>query len=336
MKDSGPRLGLICSAVFILIGFFLSSRLSRNVIMLYVSYAGITGSGIGCAYNILISAAGTWFPNQKGSCSGVLMMSFGLSSLLLGKLADTLFVLNNFGWRKSYLLFGVVIAAVVALSGLVIKLPTENTVFPKAKEKKLTAETFRPEELTTRKMARRSSFIRFYIYAILTSAVGSTVISFARDLSLSVGATAALATTLVGVLSLCNGIGRVLCGILFDAMGRKRTMVLANLITILAPFIVLLSVKMHSLSLCIAGLCLTGFCYGCSPTISSAFIGTFYGMKHFSSNFSLANTMLIPSSFAATIASALLEHFGSYAAPFTMLIIFAAIALALNLSIRRP
>ena len=185
-------------------------------------------------------------------------------------------------------------------------------------------------------MVKRFTFWRFFLFSILTSAVGSTVISFARDLALSVGAAAALATTLAGVLSLCNGLGRVICGFVYDALGRRRTMLISNLITIAAPLVVLFAVIGNSLPLCVVGLCLTGICYGFSPTISSAFVGAFYGTKYFSSNYSLANMMLIPSSFAATLASALLTSTGGYVAPFLMLLAFAVVALALNLSIRRP
>ena len=47
---------------------------------------------------------------------------------------------------------------------------------------------------------------------------------------------------------------------------------------------------------------LAGLSYGCSPPISSAFVSVFYGTKHFAMNFSIANTMLIPTSFTATLA----------------------------------
>ena len=113
-------------------------------------------------------------------------------------------------------------------------------------------------------------------------------------------------------------------------------MLIANGITIIAPTVVLISVLSGSLPLCIAGLCLTGISYGFSPTISSSFVGAFYGLKNFPSTYSIANTMLIPSSFASTIAGALLTATGGYAAPFIMLIAFAVVALFINLSIKRP
>lgn len=334
-KRMAPRWALLLAAALVLLGFYLSSRLTGSVLMLYLSYGCLAGLGIGIVYNVVISATNAWFPDQKGLCSGVLMMCFGISSLLLGKVAEALF--ESVGWRSTYLFLGIGIAAILAVCGFAIRAPEPRTVFPAPKKMRDSAEaSFEAKDYTTSEMVRRFPFWRFFLFSILTSAVGSSVISFARDLALSVGAAASLATTLVGVLSLCNGLGRVLCGVIFDALGRKKTMVIANLITIAAPALVLIAVSAKSLPLCVAGLCMTGIAYGCSPTISAAFISAFYGIKHFSSNYSLANMMLVPSAFVATLSNSLLVSTGSFTAPFVMLLCFASLALLLNLSIRRP
>lgn len=334
-KRMAPRWALLLAAALVLLGFYLSSRLSGSVLMLYLSYGCFAGLGIGIVYNVVISATNAWFPDQKGLCSGVLMMCFGISSLLLGKVAEALFA--SAGWRTTYLILGIGIAVILAVFGFGVRPPEQGTALPAPKKVRGGAdESFEARDYSTSEMVRRFPFWRFFMFSILTSAVGSSVISFARDLALSVGAAASLATTLVGVLSLCNGLGRVLCGVIFDALGRKKTMVLANLITIAAPLLVLIAVSAKSLPLCIAGLCMTGIAYGCSPTISSAFISAFYGTKHFSSNFSLANMMLVPSAFVATLSNTLLVSTGGFTAPFVMLLIFASLAMGLNLSIRRP
>ena len=182
-------------------------------------------------------------------------------------------------------------------------------------------------------MLRRFTFWRAFLCIIFLAAMGNTVISFAKDLSLSVGASAALSTTLVGVLAVCNGLGRILTGALFDTLGRRRTMLLANGAAIL---VTLLSVAVHSVPLCVAGLCITGISYGACPTISSAFTSSFYGAKYFSLNFSVMNFNLTGASFVATAASVLLTQTGGYAAPLVLLLVLAVAALALNLSIKRP
>ena len=140
----------------------------------------------------------------------------------------------------------------------------------------------------------------------------------------------------MGVLAVCNGLGRIATGALFDGAGRRVTMLAANGATILAAGVTLTAVMVQSVALCVAGLCLVGLAYGACPTLTSAFTSAFYGAKYFSTNFSVMNFNLMGASFVATAASALLGSYGSYTAPFLLLLALSVAALALNLSIRRP
>ena len=241
------------------------------------------------------------------------------------------------GWRNAYLLIGLAIALVISLSTLVIKKPDESVVFPekKANSNKI-QESFEVRDYAPSEMVRRFSFWRAFIVLVCLTAVGNSVISFARDLAISVGAKTALATTLVGVLSICNGFGRIITGATFDAFGRKITMIAASVLTFFAAGVTLLAVSIHSLPLCIVGLCLTGLSYGTVPTIASAFTSAFYGQKYFATNLSIANFNLMVASFIATACSSLQIASGGYTMPFVLLLSLATIAFALNLSIKKP
>lgn len=335
-KRVGGRCVICAGAVLTAAGFILTSRLSGNsVAALYVTYGLLAGLGIGFAYVTTISTVSAWFPDKKGLCSGCLMMGFGASTLLIGNLANALF--DRIGWRTTYLLLGIVIGAVVLLGGLILRLPGDSVVLPEPERtSRKVAEDFEVKDYTTGQMIRRFTFWRAFFYIVLMAAIGAAVISFARDIMLSVGAAAGIATTMVGVLSVCNGLGRIATGALFDAAGRKVTMLAANLVAILAAVIILLSVVTSSVPLCVAGLCTVGFSYGAGPTLSASVIAAFYGNRYFATNFSVMNFSLMGASVIATLASSLLTAFGSYIAPLIMLLALAVIALILNLSIKRP
>ncbi len=337
-KKFGTRLPIILSGILVGAGFILTGCLTGSSILpLYLCYGVLAGGGIGVAYNILLSTVSAWFPDKKGLCSGCLMMGFGTSTLILGNIISLLFETDGFGWSKTYILLGIVIAFVLIIVGCVLRQPTPDTVFPSpVSGKKNHRETFEVQDFTPIQMLKRFTFWRAFLLLVCLTAVGNSVISFARDLFLSVGASAALATTLVGILSIFNGLGRIFTGALFDAAGRRITMLTANLITIAAAGIILLAVQFNSLPLCIAGLCLTGLSYGSCPTLCSAFTAAFYGPKYFPTNFSITNFNLIFASFIATASSNLYASAGSYTAPFAMLLILASAALALNFSIRKP
>ncbi|MDL2293017.1 MFS transporter [Ruminococcaceae bacterium OttesenSCG-928-D13] len=336
IKRLGSRVMLILAGAVTFLGFFLISRLNGSIMMLYIGYGVLAGTGIGIAYNVIISTVSAWFPDKKGTCSGTLMMGFGASALVVGNLASAL--IDGPGWRTAYLTLGACLGIILVIAGLVLRRPSDGTILPEAPKKEIAAggEDFEARDYTTGEMMRRFTFWRAFLCIVCLSAVGNTVISFARDLALSVGASAALATTLVGVLSICNGLGRIVTGALFDKMGRKKTMLIANVLAIAAAATTLFAVMMGSLPLCVIGLGITGFSYGASPTISSAFTSAFYGAKHFPLNFSVMNFNLVAASSMATAASGLLVSTGSYVGPLVFLLVLAAISLLLDLSIKKP
>jgi OFA family oxalate/formate antiporter-like MFS transporter len=337
-KKIGPKITLIIAGALVGAGFVITGLLNSDLLkVLYFSYAILAGTGIGISYNVVVSTVCSWFPDRKGFCSGCLMMGFGISTLLLGNVVSKLFEIEAIGWSKAYVLLGAVVGVVLIIAGIILRKPSSDIVFPEAKAKKsVKKEGFEVRDFTTKEMLKSFTFWRAFVFMILITAVGNTVISFARDLVLSVDATPALATTLVGVLSIFNGLGRILTGALYDALGRKLTMLFSNVLTIFAAGLTLVAVLTTSLPLCIVGLCLTGLSYGSSPTITSAFTASFYGTKHFPTNYSITNFNLIVASFIATFSSSLLTSTGSYTAPFILLLSLAVVALGLNFTIRKP
>lgn len=336
-KRAGHRIALIIAGVLSAVGFILTASLhSTSVIMLYISYGVLAGMGIGIAYNVLIATVSAWFPDKKGLCSGCLMMGFGASALILGNIANALFN-SDLGWRFTYLILGIAICVVLVLSAILLQKPGQKIVFPEHEYIKNTkTEVFEQQDYTSVQMLSRPSFWFAFICISFLAAVGSSVISFAKDLALSVKAPEALAVSLVGVLSVCNGLGRILTGALFDTMGRRKTMICANILTICAATVTLLAVYFNVLPLCIIGLCLTGMSYGACPTITSAFTSSFFGMKYFSTNMALMTFTVMGGSLIATVSNKILEVTGGYTSTFIMLLLLSSIALVLNIFIRRP
>ena len=336
-KRAGHRISLLVSGILSAIGFVLTSAIRTDAIwMLYISYGILAGIGIGIAYNVVIATVNAWFPDKKGLCSGCLMMGFGASALLLGNAADTMFK-SSLGWRTTFIILGSAICMFIVMSALLLKKPDSSTLLPQPKQSAaVKSEDFDRLDFTSLQMLCRPSFWMAFVCISFLAAVGSSVISFAKDLALSVDAPESLAVSLVGVLSVCNGLGRLITGAVFDAIGRRRTMLCANALTILAAIMTLLAVSAKSLPICIVGLCLTGISYGSCPTITAAFTSSFFGMKYFSTNMALMTFTVMGGSLIATLSNKILEVTGSYSAPFIMLLSLTFVAMILNLFIRKP
>lgn len=333
----GTKLTIAISGIIAGVGIALTSLVpSGGELMLYVTYSLMAGVGIGTAYITILSTVNSWFPDRKGLSTGVLMMGFGASSLILGNLADLLFK-TDIGWRGTYVILGISLLCVIVIASFIIDAPDSSIVFPAPKKRQAAkAESFELRDFTTSEMLHRFSFWRAFVCLVCITAVGNSVISFARGLALNVGADAALATTLVGVLAVCNGFGRILTGVVFDRMGRRFTMLAANILTITSAAITLVAVSVSSLPLCIIGLCLTGMSYGSAPTVASSFTVAFYGPKNFASNFGIVNFNLMGASFMATACASLFTATGGYTAPFILLLSLSVVALILNLTLKKP
>jgi OFA family oxalate/formate antiporter-like MFS transporter len=337
VRRIGTRATVLIAGALAGVGIALAGVIAPIApIWLFVSYALLGGLGIGMAYIAIISTVNAYFPDRKGLSSGVLMMGFGASTLILGKIAARMFD-SSLGWKNTYIIIGAVIGVVLMLSAVFIVPAAPDTVFPTPKKRALAREEhFEERDYTPSEMVRRFTFWRAFLALVCFTAVGSSVISFANDLALSVGAGQDLAVTLVGVLAVCNGLGRILTGIVFDTMGRRFTMIGATVLTTVAASVTLVSVLLGSLPLCVVGLCLTGLSYGTSPTVSSAFTSAFYGQKHFASNLGIMNFNLMCASFVATACSTLLTSTGGYTVPFILLLGLSVVALGLNVTIKKP
>lgn len=314
------------------IGFITASGIGAEGLgKLYLSYGILSGLGIGIGYNAIISVVNEWFPDKKGTSSGVLMMSFGASALIFGNIANYM-ISSPIGWRNTFKILGTLTGITLLLAAAFMRHPSDEDSISRKKEE--TAGTKTQKNYTPREMIRRPVFLRFFLFLVLACAVGNSTISMARDVAISVGAQTGVAALLAGVLSLCNGGGRLLAGMLFDRCGQRITMTIDGVVTIIAPVVMLIAIHSHSVAICAAGLCLTGLSYSFQPPVTSSVVSSFYGTEHFSINYSIANLMMIPTSFVATIDGVLYTVTGSYAAPFALLLVFSVISFMLNLSIR--
>ena len=97
------------------------------------------------------------------------------------------------------MILGVAICVVQLLAALLLQKPDASITLPQSQAKKAGTEDPERQDYTTAQMLCRPSFWMAFICISFLAAVGSSVISFAKDLALSVNAPESLAVSLVGV-----------------------------------------------------------------------------------------------------------------------------------------
>lgn len=332
IKRLGVNTTLFLAATMVCAGFIGTSCLSgESIVYLYFSYGLASGIGIGMAYNAIISTVSAWFADKKGLCSGCLMMAFGASALVLGGVIESIINMPQLGWRYAFRMLGVVMSVLLVVTGVLIRPVKQSAESAIGKNNASVVCGYTPRE-----MLCRSSFYRAFLCLVFMSALGNYLISIAKDMAETFGAGAELATLLVGVFSICNGLGRIITGAIFDALGCRKTMLIAGGLNVTAALLLLLAVSLSSLPMLIIAIVFTGMSYGTCPSVTSTYTLAFYGEESFPQNFSILNFNLMGASLLATVSSVLFSVSGGYFVPILVLAVLSLMAATLNISIRKP
>ena len=316
------------AAALFLAGFLLSSRV-QTLWGLYLSFGVVCGFASGIAYNAVLATVGKWFPDKPGLISGILLMGFGISSFLIGKVYQR-FTPDTVGaWRHSFAVLGVATAACVGLCGFFLERPGADFV-PPAAARKRTAANPAAMEAHTAVMVRQPIFWLFYLWAVLLSGAGLALVSQAGGIVREADGAVSAATvaTVAGMISVCNGAGRVVLGGLYDRRGRGLTMQLVNGLFLLSCLLLLWALRAGSLPLLIAGFMAGGLAYGGVTPTNAAFVSSYFGMKHYALNLPVVVTNLVFASFGSTAAGALYDATGSFAGTCLMMGALTAVGVA--------
>ena len=316
---------LIAGALFLL-GFALTGRI-RALWQLYLGYGVCAGCASGLAYGAIMAVVPRHFPDRPGLISGILLMGFGASSLVIGSVFTSMAA--SVGWRQALLLFGIVIGAVLVIAGFVLRAPEHTAQKGKA--------ALTERDRTPGQMAATSTFWLLIVWSILLAGLGLAVIGQSRGLLQSVRPeiSPAQLSLFVGLISVCNGLGRLFFGAVYDRTGWRRTILAVCAARLLGAVLLAASLR-GSLALMVAAFAIIGLGYGGAPTFNAAAAKQFFGETYFPINFPIINLNLLVSSFVPTLVSGIAAARGGYGAAALFLVAMGAVSVPIALLIRQP
>lgn len=318
----------------------VSSTFIESLGGLFFCYGVICGFSVGIVYNVNINTVLRWFPDRSGMASGLLLMCYGMGSMVLGTLSS--WIITQFGWRMAFRILAAVFGGLVFLLAKWIIAPprrVQHVLSLEAAHHLAESDRKRQSglELTTGQVLRRPSAWLYLLWETVLTASGLGLISHAATISLEVSTSIAAATLLTGMISLANGSGRVCCGMLFDRFPIQNVMMAINGIGIGAMIMLYLAVNWQNHGLLLAGSILFGFIYGGVCTANSEFMRRFYGSEHYAGNLTLTNFAGgISAVLGPMVAGSLQLATGSYALPLLYLLALAAAAFVIQFFIRKP
>ncbi|MBQ9315447.1 MAG: MFS transporter [Atopobiaceae bacterium] len=331
VRRLGVHTVIAVGAVLLLSGI-AGSSFTTSQAYLVMTFGVLTGTGCGFVYNMLLSTVAKWFPDRSGFCSGALLLGFGMGGMVFGTLVGQL--VSSLGWSATFLVIGIPIAAISGLAALVIRAPREEeeTQLPAAKGKGGVSEGV---SFTTAQMLRSSQFWIFVARVLLMIAAGLAIVGNATPLATEVGAPSELAVLLASAISMTNGFGRIIFGVVFDRMGRRFTLAFDAAVFLGAIVLLYLAGLAHSVPIMAVSFLVLGLSYGGIASCNAAYILGTFGPANYASNFgafNLANMFASPIS--QVIGGSMAVRLGSYTATFPILVGVTGTGLVLSLLLK--
>ncbi len=331
----GPRVVALTGGVIYAVGIVLAgfSRGSEQLWLLILGYGVIGGFGLGVAYIVPIAMLQKWFPDKKGLITGLAVGGFGFGAVLTAPLAQWLIDKDPSQPTKAFLWLGVAYLVMSLVGASAFRNPPSGYVVPGHEStgggKDAAKEFEQGEALRTPQW--------YLLTAILTLNVsaGIALISVAKGSAVGIADySSAGAATVVGVLAIFNGGGRIVWAAASDYIGRMPSFAamlgLTGVCLLLMPHAgnqVLWFVLAAVVYLCYGG----GF--GTMPATA----GDFFGVKNAGAIYGL---MLIAWSLGGVIGpiviSSLLGEDDNYTLAYTTMGIIALASVALTLITKVP
>jgi MFS transporter, OFA family, oxalate/formate antiporter len=333
LNRRGPRIVAIVAGFLWGGGVFLTSFAAHKLWLLYLAFGVIGGTGLGMGYIVPIAVLVKWFPERRGLITGIAVGGFGAGSLIAAPIAGRL--MQHVGLMPTFAYLGVAYATVAVLSGLFMRNPPHDWK-PAGWQPTAAQLSQRSDRDFTLSEALRSWqwWALCGLMSINTTA-GLSVVSQAAPIFQELGKVSAVtAATLVGVIAIGNGIGRVFWAWFSDATARKTAFFSMYLLQ------AVLFWTYHSIT-SVTLLTIVTFiivmCYGGGYGITPAFAADYFGPRHVGPIFGL---MLLPWAFPAAFGPLLFAYLrettGGYTQALYLIATMLTIALILPLIVSPP
>ena len=218
---TGPRPVVIGGLLLIAAGLVAASQ-ATALWQVYAGYGLGVGVGIGFSYVPSVAAVQRWFVRRRGTASGIAVAGIGVGTLIGAPLAHAL--IQQVGWRHTWLAMAALTAAGAAISGLLVRpAPERYGLTPDGDPAPPGGAPAVPAGLTLGEAVRSGPFWAIYVGALLLSfglfAPFVHLAPYARD----VGLGEAFGVMLIVLLGVGSTVGRFLFASVTGWLGRKHS-----------------------------------------------------------------------------------------------------------------
>jgi len=280
LKKDGPRKTATIGALLygtgvLLTGLVLTSFPSLPLI--YLTYGVIAGTGVGFAYVCPLATLVKWFPEIKGTITGIGVGAFGLGSVIFKPIIKMFLDNPSIGANKTFLYLGVIYLVLCTAAAQLFSNPeVKANASAKASD----------DEFTVKEMTSTTTFYMMWAMFFVGCIPGLLAIGLAVGIGTEfVSLTPAVASNAVVLIAIFNTLGRMGSGAATDKLGLRKVVTGLFAITIAAVGILLVAKGSGSSIMFFAALGGIAVGFGGLLAVVPTLVGDFYGVNSLGSNY---------------------------------------------------
>jgi MFS transporter, OFA family, oxalate/formate antiporter len=273
----GPRVVASVAGLVYGIGYLLAAVFTTNHSLngLYLAYGVLTGLGMGMGYICPVATLVKWFPERRGLMTGVAVCGYGAGALVMSPIAARLIIAHSVAYTFAAL--GIVYLIVVVAAAQFYANPPAGWRPAGWEPRSAVARAATTYDYSVKEAMGTWQFWLLWAMLFLNVSAGIMIISQASPMAQQmVGMTALAAASMVGLISIFNGLGRVFWAWVSDHIGRARVYFLLYLIQVVIFFAL---PRIHNLTAFSIAFAIIGLCYGGGFGTMPSFTADFFGPK---------------------------------------------------------
>lgn len=336
VEKNGPRKSAIVAAVLFGLGQAGSGLAVAidSLTLFLLTYGLLSGLGLGIGYISPVSTLVKWFPDRRGLATGMAVLGFGSGALITAPVAAGL--METIGIAQTFYILGASYFILMVLGAAYITPPPEGWMPETMKQDVASGKKELKNDLaqlTAKEAVRTKRFWMLWTMMLINTSAGIMMISVASPMAQEVvGLSAAAAATMVGIMGIFNGGGRLGWAAASDYIGRPAVFIIFFVIQIIAfvslPFIANAILFQVFILLVVS-------CYGGGFSNLPAFIGDLFGTKQLGAIHGyLLTTWSIGGVFGPMIVTQIKEQTGSYIPVFYVFTGLISLAFVISLLLR--
>lgn len=334
VEKNGPRKSAMLAAVLFGLGQAGAgvAIMMDSVVLYWATYGLLSGLGMGIGYIAPVSTLVKWFPNRRGLATGMAVLGFGAGALITAPVAASL--MASVGIQNTYFILGVSYFVLMMCGALYIAPPKPGEVEGAESVSKYGPVKAEVQQVSAREAVRTKRFWMLWSMHLINVTAGIMMISVASPMAQEVvGLSVAGAATMVGLMGLFNGGGRLIWAAASDYIGRQNVFVIFFTIQLIA-FITLPFTS--SILLFQVLIFLVVSCYGGGFSNLPAFASDMFGTKQLGVIHGyLLTTWSLGGVFGPMLVTAIHEAAGSYIPVFYVFTGLIAVAFIIAVVLRR-